>query len=720
MLYGRNGAGKTRILRGVRDAVLGGATNGSQTLVYHWPVPNVGDDQWFRSDERHSVERAHWENLPGNPWPSVGRQQEVHGWFDEDFRELAEGVSIDDALRRLEDSIPKDRNHFIQKAIKNLIVANEPWFLSALGSDNPTEQASEELRAAVAAACEIAESARCGVWRPGDGNRDALLTMGYPDESSPNLRSLVSSVLRQAETYLDGIGARTLDEAEEVWLEAVWDLETSRLPLRTDSSILSLAGLPTGPHWFGDSYRQEAFTGLGPANLLYEGEEFDIHNATLDFVEFRLAAPERGFDETAFDPGRPTPSTGLLVESGAGVMINPAAEELALRVSTHASQLADLLLEDAPLLALSIHPVGQWPTKGAMSWTAIDPTGAHIPIEQLSAAQERWARFAIQVSTFGYTEGLPLIIIIDEPEAALHRRAERHLANGLSTISEQRLIGSQSATHLMVATHSPAFLRGDSGRLVHVRRGGDGFTEVETWRSDYTDRLRDLGLDKADLLQLCRVAVLVEGEHERWVFDELFGELLASIGAELFAMRGASNLQNASDAQLLFRFTDVPLLVVLDNEDSDRVQDIWRRACGAADSGGDPLPVLAEFTTGEWRSEAQFLREFCSLAITLSARDRVRFYMLSEPDIPEYLPVQAFVPEARKVRTWSQYRVSYEKGTSSSKGKKPNFKQWMAQQHGAEYDESAFRSAIRQLDHIPDEFSGLLNVVQSTAAGVVP
>ena len=124
VLYGRNGAGKTRILRGVRDAVLGGATNGSQTLVYHWPVPNVGDDQWFRSDERHSVERAHWENLPGNPWPSVGRQQEVHGWFDEDFRELAEGVSIDDALRRLEDSIPKDRNHFIQKAIKNLTDAN--------------------------------------------------------------------------------------------------------------------------------------------------------------------------------------------------------------------------------------------------------------------------------------------------------------------------------------------------------------------------------------------------------------------------------------------------------------------------------------------------------------------------------------------------------------------------------------------------------------------
>jgi len=210
--------------------------------------------------------------------------------------------------------------------------------------------------------------------------------------------------------------------------------------------------------------------------------------------------------------------------------------------------------------------------------------------------------------------------------------------------------------------------------------------------------------------------VLVEGEHELVIFDELFRDELAAVGAELFALRGASNLKNTSDAQLLFKYTDARLVVVLDNEDTGRVQGIWERACAAADEGVDYFEILDEFTEGGWTSEAKFLSEYCALAITLAARGRISFFTLSKPDIPEYLPVTSFVPEMKKRRSWEQLRESYVAATNSSK-KPPNFKNWMVSQHHARYDEATLRAAVRELDHIPEEFSGLLDHVSASGRG---
>ena len=143
-----------------------------------------------------------------------------------------------------------------------------------------------------------------------------------------------------------------------------------------------------------------------------------------------------------------------------------------------------------------------------------------------------------------------------------------------------------------------------------------------------------------------------------------------------------------------------------------RVQDIWERACAAAERGADYFRILDEFTKGAWKAEAKFLSEYCTLAIKMASRDRISFFALSKPDIPEYLPVDPIAPGLKQRQSWQQLRECFDAATSDSK-KKIDFKTWMKTQHGARYDEETLRAAVGELDHIPEEFSRLLDHVSN-------
>ena len=223
--------------------------------------------------------------------------------------------------------------------------------------------------------------------------------------------------------------------------------------------------------------------------------------------------------------------------------------------------------------------------------------GTWVEFSALSRAQRRWAELSITLA-LQRRVGVPLVILLDEPEAALHRRAERHLVRGLEQLSHEL------NASIVVATHSPAFFEQTPAQLVHVYREAHGHTALAEMPTGLRDRVDDLGLDPTDLLQLCRIVVLVEGQHELSILGELIGDELRQAGALMFAMRGVSKLASTADAQLLFTYTDVSLLVVVDNDDADRVTDIWERACRTADGGGDPFQILDGVHQGQARLRA--------------------------------------------------------------------------------------------------------------------
>ena len=159
---------------------------------------------------------------------------------------------------------------------------------------------------------------------------------------------------------------------------------------------------------------------------------------------------------------------------------------------------------------------------------------------------------------------------------------------------------------------------------------------------------------------------------------------------------GASNLKNASDAQLVFRFSDANLVALVYNDDPRRVGDIWNRARTACTNGEDFLIILNELTTGGQKGhEAGFLKGFCAEVLNRGvSTERFEVTTLSKADILEYLPACALVPGATPETTWEDLHAAHE-----ATGTKARFKDWIQTAHQADLSEVAVRKAAADLGH---------------------
>jgi predicted ATP-dependent endonuclease of OLD family len=116
---------------------------------------------------------------------------------------------------------------------------------------------------------------------------------------------------------------------------------------------------------------------------------------------------------------------------------------------------------------------------------------------------------------------LPLLLL-DEPESALHHKALSATADRI-----QRL-GSTHKIPIIAASHSAEFLALDEASLLHVCRDLDtGLATVASVpRSLLSARSKELDPDPTDLLQLVRTFIIVEGEHDRAIIEGLIGSEL--------------------------------------------------------------------------------------------------------------------------------------------------------------------------------------------------
>jgi hypothetical protein len=392
----------------------------------------------------------------------------------------------------------------------------------------------------------------------------------------------------------------------------------------------------------------------------------------------------------------------LIREVDGGFSIDPELPRIAGDLATAANQIFQMLMPGAPQLVCRVAPVHTWSETHPIEWCAIDASGVEIQPGSLSAAQLRWALFSLRLADAieARTDDAPIMVLVDEPERALHRRAERQLAAGLASIA---------ATHdlrLVVASHSPAFLAHRPASLQHVHRGPDGSTVVEPVPGEFFERAGELGLDATDLLQLCRAMLLVEGQHELVILDELIGDELRELGVEMLCMRGATALK-AWDAQLIQRYTDVPFVVLVDNDQADRLNDIWSRARAAADLGDDYFGIVDELKSGSRGSEGEFLRELCKNLIRNAEPGRYHITAFEAADIPEYLPPVAIAPQVGD-QTWEQLKAAAQNQANGS----GSFKRWMTTTHDANYSDETLRSAARSMDSVPDDFARLLDFLQ--------
>jgi energy-coupling factor transporter ATP-binding protein EcfA2 len=156
-----------------------------------------------------------------------------------------------------------------------------------------------------------------------------------------------------------------------------------------------------------------------------------------------------------------------------------------------------------------------------------------------------------------------VVRVFDEPEAHLHPAAQRRVAQALETIRNE-------GADVVIASHSPTFIDRPDWRTLHVRDGGVELLPPEAAVSR-TALARDLGVTTGELLSTVEHLLVVEGEHDRLVLEELWGAELRAAGIVVVRMLGTHNILATVDLDFIERFLDVDMTVMLDHTRLERL-----------------------------------------------------------------------------------------------------------------------------------------------------
>jgi hypothetical protein len=249
------------------------------------------------------------------------------------------------------------------------------------------------------------------------------------------------------------------------------------------------------------------------------------------------------------------------------------------------------------------------------------------------------------------------VYVFDEPERHLHPTAQREAARSLAALVRE-------GASLIVATHAPAFLNEPipHSRLVRLSRvdGTTRATPLDGGRLVAVEQhLAELGLTRADLIQLTRGVLLVEGEHDRLVVESFYGERLADAAIRVMTIRGAHNVPALLDADLL-RELGVRVLLMLDETSERFVDDINRRRITVTRASTTPEKALA--------------------AVAPMLNDKafpVIFIPLDLPDIVWTLPEKAARSLAPRLPGWKQATLDFRRTR-----KRMNPKDFLEAQYG--------------------------------------
>lgn len=692
VIYGRNGSGKSHLMREI--AAFGDSRKSELFAKYPFRDHSGYRDLWdqFQNTDLGS-ERANWQSLH---WERMNSSEYRH--FSQRVEDLAINLLIDfssDAdrryspeidstlLRKFQEDVEARWEQPVPTPIPRLAKPYRNWvravecasyanFLWTADDDN--------FDAIVAALLDAAITGAIGI-------RSGHVCLEIPVESHSAFRVLLE---KAATEYPD------LDELFEStdFGRVAWEFE--KFILYSDDfpgpwrSILLETGI-TNP---------QTFSVLADIDTSIDLTSSGLDSWFADSFEEFLLLKAQGTQDDDFD------DVALILQSDETARINPIVYRTVSEIVDSSNRLFHSLLEQTPTLGCTIAALSDWHTGSIFHWHAIvSPDELHdeattIEFDSLSWAERRWAAFSIRYAM--RNPFLPLgLIAIDEPERGLHRRAERILASRLDAVAR-----SHNAT-LAVTTHSPAFFELPEARLHHLRKSINGFSVLESLPAEMYPRIDELGISRTDLLQLCRLFLIVEGEHDLIVLTELIGDELSKLGVIILPLRGLRNLTNSSDAQVIFRYTDAKVMFLSDNENSDLLREMWTAAQVAQPE--ELIGVLGEYTQRSKSPEMQMLKEFAVLAVSLGEKHRIRLAAHPEEDILDYLPPEAF---GLANESWGSLRRLWREA-----GAKRNFKNWLSNTYGVTFDSSTIRSGARALDYIPEPISSLLDSIHMTIAG---
>lgn len=610
VLYGLNGVGKSRVLRALSldHSLLRGSTVELHLSSPPGPIDADLVEVWLTQ-------------VPGNPWNLLLRREVSSERFPgvRDSGPVAHLlIPIYEAARAMLDALPDRLPRHAEAIVFRLLeeTARTPDLVAELGG-------SSTLRRFISAALEVARDGRF-IIRVDQGFLTLELATAIPER-----HTVLGQLIEEArgeflarvgvshERYLEEyLGARISAGLTEAWefpeddlvrdavtatIEKEWEsvtIESCFHPLLRAglTTVLSRTRVDGYPGW----YSAPVLTIHAPprhgealgATVMPEWQMQDLDE--LQRFTFHQLPPLLNRIDGTTAPHR---DFGIITtgDGGDSFVTNERNEEAVLSIEALANSIYGLLMDDAPRLEIiQRSPAGEtrffmW---SLLDWTAVEPLGTRVHVSDLSDARRRWAAFAINLALSLREEMREhaRLVVIDEPERGLHRTAERRLARGLERL------GQDLGLTIVVATHSPAFMRLPRASTHQLRRDAAGHLEIDDLDLEAVD-LDPLGLDLSDRAQFLQALVLVPDELDAAALSGFLGDAADKEGILIRRISDASPAgrtpgksspyrSDQDEHDLLdhvIRMTDARIIVMCDAEqfvalleDPEESVDPWR------------------------------------------------------------------------------------------------------------------------------------------------
>jgi hypothetical protein len=344
--------------------------------------------------------------------------------------------------------------------------------------------------------------------------------------------------------------------------------------------------------------------------------------------------------------------------------------------------------------------VGDW-LSGRGIQLNFHTSSRRVSFVQLSTAQQFWIKASMKLIA-AQKSNSRVLVIADEPDRSLHERASYNVMEALTT----------TGLDVVVSSHSVAALRTRNATLHHLEIGPQSVRTISevTVGDDVLVASERLGTTPYDLLSLKRMMILVEGAHDAAVVNKLIGlseNRLLSDRILVAPMRGVRNVVSAADSVLVTEFSELNLLIVVDNGRNEVFKPILdelreRDSLGASDKELKQILTLHR-ANSEASYEERMLFDLLERAIHRGILRRLDLFALSVGDVVELLPAEGFGSTVG----WAELRLEYQLS-----GLRTDFKSWLRETHQISVSVRSVERAFDGYDSLHPELTRLLQQIE--------
>lgn len=739
VVYGLNGAGKSRLLKGIRKALLG---EGSDIGVFL--VVQTKPDAW-ESDE-YPFRHHKFKSATAPPTLRYAIAEMIAGATPElSFRNL-EFESVDSlSPKQVEDAINEVFEYRLKSTDSDLekeIFNGQFFLLRPLGISNGPRweawPAYDSARPAAKAHLAIYEKLVA------EDNGDARVS-----DATEHLD--LGPIVPPSDSFIFiASGGKRFKPTRFI----PFDADELESPLTLGSIMLT----PSTPVLdFGlDLIDASSDANIASTELL---GSIAMHTARLSMDELARAASPHVLEAHGMPPEQHTriarvinsylteDSVRFYETSGTKPGVEIPVRHFSAQITERVQEYFQSVMGDSPAPTLHLtapedrftRPAAVWEFHTEYPGEPHDWAGPSLPLElgDMSSAEQTWLQLAIADALYWTKREIEhgevlrsALTIIDEPEAALHRSAESRMAHALIELamSDPRRI-------ILVATHSPELLDHPRANLIEVKRNTGQLSRddhaygakhprstVQPLELNDRDSLHALGLNPSDLLRWTKIFLLVEGHHEQIILEKLFLPRLQKARVEIIPLEGAKNLSKTVDSYALFKFTRAHVVGLVDNLQHQAVQESWDKArelrsTTSEQAAVDHINRTLNSPSGKRGSqdEVGFIRSWLVKALESELDSRLSPHALAQKDILDYLPVKSFVPTAT---SWNELWEQFAEARKTRPEKTPKqFKKWLAGRGNSKpLNDDTILEAVTALTSVPQEFEQLMKRLEAISS----